>query len=81
MPTYTTANQSIQHFGDGYTTVLFSRPTSSLLLAATGAVEVSFDGGLTFMDLGVDTFHNLPIRTKRIDFRGAGSVNGCGICN
>lgn len=67
---------------DGYTTVLFTRPINNLYLTTTGSKKISFDGGNVFMDLqsnAYQTFYHL--QQYRIDFSGAGSVNGMGMAN
>jgi len=81
MTTYTTPNQSVQHFSDGYTTVVFTRPVTSLFITtATGSTrKISFDGGRQYMDLPAGVmvpFYHL--HQARIDLLGSGVINGMG---
>lgn len=67
------------HFaGSGTDNVLFGRPIAFLYLTTSSSVEISFDGGSTFMALG-NTTHVFPHpNTKHIFLRG-GSWSGVGI--
>lgn len=86
MATILTTNQAKQHFPAGSTpltganTINFQRPVNILFITTSGAMSISFDGGLHFMDLTqnvMSSFYDMNL--LRIDLAGAGTCNGVGI--
>jgi hypothetical protein len=80
--TIPTTDDNFQHFaasaGD---TIVFARPTSSVILSvAVNTVQVSFDGKTGTVTLQTGTHHLIGLHVTSLVFSGTGSLTGAGLC-